>query len=109
MLCWLSAQADMKCCRVADMTSDMLPTCRRHDTSCRQIRARADTTQNDIPCYGRELYNAKMVSVDCVEIHGRNKGIPIGVYIVATRSINKGEEIYVLYGNKGFQYAMPWH
>ena len=57
----------------------------------------------------RELYNAKMVSVDCVEPCGQNEGIPIGVYIVATRSINKGEEIYVSYGKKGFQYAMPWH
>ena len=56
-----------------------------------------------------ELYNARMVTVDCVEIHGRKKGIPIGVYIVATRSINKGEEIYVSYGKKGFQYAMPWN
>ena len=54
-----------------------------------------------------ELYNAKMVSVDCVEPCGQNKGIPIGVYIVATRSINKREETYILYGKKGFLYAMP--
>jgi len=58
----------------------------------------------------REQYNAKIVSVDCVEPCGQNKDIiPTGVYFAATRSNNKGEEIYVSYGKKGFQYAMPWH
>ena len=55
----------------------------------------------------RDLYNAKMVIVDCVETSGRNKGIPIGVYIVATRSIHEEDEIYMSYGKKGFLYAMP--
>jgi hypothetical protein len=56
---------------------------------------------------GRELYNAKMVTVDCVATSGRNKGIPIGVYIVATRSIDEEDEIFMSYGKRGFQYAMP--
>jgi SET domain-containing protein len=54
-----------------------------------------------------DLYNAKMVIVDCVEARGRNKGIPIGVYIVATRSIREEDEIYMSYGKNGFLYAMP--
>jgi SET domain-containing protein len=53
-----------------------------------------------------DLYNAKMVSVDCVEARGRNKGI-LGVYIVATRSIHEEDEIYMSYGKNGFLYAMP--
>ena len=30
-----------------------------------------------------------------------------GVYLIATRDISSGEEIYASYGNRGFAYAMP--
>jgi len=33
---------------------------------------------------GHFPYNAEMVRVDCVEARGRNKGIPVGVYVAAT-------------------------
>ena len=53
-----------------------------------------------------ELYNAKLVSVHIPEFsHGRllkDKG----VYVLATRWIRPGDEIYVNYGKGGFKRAM---
>ena len=42
MSCRLDTLADMLCRRVGDMTKDMSPTCRRHDTPCLQMKAWED-------------------------------------------------------------------
>jgi hypothetical protein len=44
MSCLLDTLADMQCRRVGDMTEDMSPTCRRHDTQCLQMKAWEDMT-----------------------------------------------------------------
>ena len=55
---------------------------------------------------GHFPYNAEMVRVDCVEARGRNKGIPVCVYVAATRDIRAGDEIYASYGARAFEIAM---
>ena len=50
MLCHFDHLADTTFSCVGDMTKDMSPTCRQHDTPCLQMKAREDTTQYDIPC-----------------------------------------------------------
>jgi hypothetical protein len=50
MLCRLDTLANMQCRQVGDMTKDMSPTCRRHDTPCLQMKAWEDMTDKDIPC-----------------------------------------------------------
>ena len=49
-VCRFDTLADMQCRRDGDMTEDMSPTCRRHDTTCLQMKAREDMTNEDIPC-----------------------------------------------------------